>query len=294
MNHTSSPNPLISVIVAVFNRRETLQRCIDSVNTQTYPNKELIIIDGGSTDGTVDVLKANSEIISYWESEKDRGIYHAFNKALTHAQGDWIYFLGSDDYLWENCGLSNIAQGIKNSASSNTTVVYGKVAIVSQSGDVLQVINKPWEQVRNLFLQGCSVCHQGLFHHKSLFEKYGQFDESYPITGDYELLLRELKYKDSQPLFLPDITVAAMQTGGYSTSPEYRIAILQEYARARRKNHVLVLFPISWLWSYVKAVIWLILMNMFDKKTVSYIADRYRVFTGRVAIWDKISQSENN
>ncbi len=107
------------------------------------------------------------------------------------------------------------------------------------------------------------------------------------------MLLRELKSKDNQPLFLPDVTVAAMQTGGYSTSPQYRIAILQEYAKARRKSHVLVLFPISWFWSYVKAVIWLILMNTFNKKTVSYIADRYRVLTGRVAIWDKISQSEN-
>lgn len=293
MSHSSSSTPLISVIVAAFNRSASLQRCIDSVAHQTYPHKELIIIDGGSTDGTVDVLNANNQKIAYWESERDRGIYHAFNKALNHAKGDWIYFLGSDDYLWDTQSLNNIAQEIKNIKDKNIRLVYGKVAIVSQNGNVLQTINKPWRQIKHLFLQGCYICHQGVFHHKSLFEKHGKFDESFPITGDYELLLRELKSKENQPLFLPNITVAAMQTGGYSSSPQHRITILQEYATARRKNHVIV-FPRVWLWSYIKALIWLMLMNTFNKKIVNYIADRYRLLTGRVPIWGKISQSENS
>jgi len=293
MSHSSSSTPLISVIVAAFNRSASLQRCIDSVAHQTYPHKELIIIDGGSTDGTVDVLNANNQKIAYWESERDRGIYHAFNKALNHAKGDWIYFLGSDDYLWDTQSLNNIAQEIKNIKDKNIRLVYGKVAIVSQNGNVLQTINKPWRQIKHLFLQGCYICHQGVFHHKSLFEKHGKFDEAFPITGDYELLLRELKSKENQPLFLPNITVAAMQTGGYSSSPQHRITILQEYATARRKNHVIV-FPRVWLWSYIKALIWLMLMNTFNKKIVNYIADRYRLLTGRVPIWGKISQSENS
>lgn len=292
MSYTSSSTPVISVIVAAFNCSASLQRCIDSVAHQTYPHKELIIIDGGSTDGTVDILKSNDEKITYWESERDRGIYHAFNKALVHARGDWIYFLGSDDYLWDVQSLSNITHEIKKIKDPNVRLVYGKVAIVSQKGDVLQVINKPWNQVKNLFLQGCYICHQGIFQHKSLFEKHGQFDESFPITGDYELLLRELKLKDSQPLFMPTITVAAMQTGGYSSSPQYRISILQEYARARKKNYVLVVFPFAWLWSYIKALIWLMLMNTLSKQGVDYIADCYRYLTGRAPIWIKISQSK--
>lgn len=293
MSFKLSSNPLISVIVAVYNRSESLQRCIDSVASQTYAPKELIIIDGGSTDGTVKILNLNNEKITYWESKSDRGIYHAFNKALTHAKGDWIYFLGSDDYLWDAQALSNVAQEIKNIKDKNIRLVYGKVTIVSQNGDVLQTINKPWSQIKNLFSQGCYICHQGVFQHKSLFEKHGKFDESFPITGDYELLLRELKFKNNQPLFLPNITVAAMQTGGYSSSPQHRITILQEYARARKKNHVLV-FPRIWLWSYIKALIWLVLMSTLNKKTVNYIADRYRFLTGRVPIWSKISQSKNS
>jgi len=75
-------NPLITIIIAVLNSKESLERCIESVSNQTYPNRELIIIDGGSTDGTVEILKNNNDKIAYWESSPDRGIYHAFNKAI--------------------------------------------------------------------------------------------------------------------------------------------------------------------------------------------------------------------
>ncbi len=82
-------NPLISVIMAVYNGADSVRRCIDSVSAQTYQNRELIIIDGGSQDGTTDILKKNNDKITYWESKKDRGIYHAWNKALKHARGEW-------------------------------------------------------------------------------------------------------------------------------------------------------------------------------------------------------------
>ena len=87
-------NPLLTIIVAVFNGAKTLERCIDSVVQQTWPYKELIIMDGGSTDGTVDLLKRYDSKIKYWESRPDRGIYHAWNKALDHAEGEWICFIG--------------------------------------------------------------------------------------------------------------------------------------------------------------------------------------------------------
>lgn len=83
--HDVDAGALISVIVATFNNEGTLQQCIDSVAGQTYPHKELIVIDGGSSDGTVEPLKANKEKIAYWVSEPDRGIYQAWNKALPKA-----------------------------------------------------------------------------------------------------------------------------------------------------------------------------------------------------------------
>ncbi|MDL5501794.1 MAG: glycosyltransferase, partial [Candidatus Methanoperedens sp.] len=86
----------------VYNGAKTLQRCIDSVSNQSYLNKELIIIDGGSTDGTIEILRSSQDKITYWQSGPDNGIYDAWNKALDHARGDWICFLGSDDYLWKS------------------------------------------------------------------------------------------------------------------------------------------------------------------------------------------------
>ncbi|MGZ8195151.1 MAG: glycosyltransferase, partial [Methylosarcina sp.] len=81
--------PLISIVVAVYNGREVLQQCVDSIASQTYKNKELIVIDGGSKDGTVDLLMKNQDRIGYWLSEPDKGIYNAWNKALPKVRGEW-------------------------------------------------------------------------------------------------------------------------------------------------------------------------------------------------------------
>ena len=107
---TSSPAPLISIIVAVFNGKETLQQCIDSVAQQTYQNKELIVIDGGSNDGTLDLLNQNSSRLT-WLSEPDSGVYSAWNKGLARAKGEWVCFLGADDFLWDANVLEQMAVG---------------------------------------------------------------------------------------------------------------------------------------------------------------------------------------
>ncbi len=100
--------PFISIIIAVLNAEKTLRQSIGSISKQTYSNWELIVIDGGSTDGTINILNNNSKSIAYWESKPDKGIYHPWNKALSHANGDWIYFLGDDDFLCENDVLDRI------------------------------------------------------------------------------------------------------------------------------------------------------------------------------------------
>jgi len=284
MNCQSILTPCISVIVAVYNRSETLSRCINSVASQTYLNKELIIIDGASTDGTVDILKSNSEKITYWQSEPDRGIYHAFNKGLNHAKGDWIYFLGSDDYLWDSQTLSQMAEQL-TATPTDVRIVYGKVALVSPKGDVLEVVNKPWEQVKQHFLQGCYICHQGVFHHRSLFEIHGQFDESFKISGVYELLLRELKTKNA--LFFPDVIVAGMQIGGVSSSPENTLVVFKEYAKARQKNAIF-LPPFTGWWGYTKVMLRYRFNQLMGDKSTRYLSDFYRKITGRSSLWTRM------
>lgn len=282
MNH----EPLISVIVAVFNGAQTLQRCIDSVADQTYPHKELIIMDGGSTDGTVDILRVNDDKIAYWKSEPDRGIYHAWNKALDQVKGDWICFLGSDDYFWQLDVLERMREHLVKAASAKICVVYGQVAVVTDQGKVLQIIGKPWEKVQKRFLQIMTIPHTGLMHHKSLFELHGKFDEGFQITGDYELLLRELKVKKAE--FTPNVIVTGMQRGGVSANPANYIQSLKEIARARHKNKVIIMIPVQWMWSYVKAVGRVFLIRLVGDKGAGCLADFYRWLTGRPRYWTKV------
>ncbi len=277
--------PIITVIIAVFNGAAKLQRCLDSLAEQTYPYKELIVIDGGSTDGTIEILKNNNEKITYWESEPDRGIYHAWNKALSKATGDWIIFLGADDYLWNSEVLANAA-GKLVFINSDIRVVYGRVAMVSpQNNEVLQIFNKSWHKSRKKFMQYSNIHHQGIFHHRSLFSEHGLFDDSFKIAGDYELLLRELKNKDAH--FLEDIIISGAQIKGLSSSPENYIKTYREFYKARGKNNITTLpFRLGWL--YVKACIRVILLRTFGEQYSDIIADLYRKVTLRPSIWTRL------
>lgn len=228
--------PLISVVIAVFNGVETLPRCLDSIRSQSYPNKELIVMDGGSTDGTISLLEACTEEIAYWETQPDRGIYHAWNKALARASGDWICFLGADDFFWDRDALASLAAHLP-SAPSAVRVVYGQVAVLSHSGKMVRQEGRSWPQSRAGLAWTLTLPHPGLLHHRSLFDDHGLFDETYRIVGDYELLLRELKPQgpSGEAVFVPRVTVG-FGHGGVSNSPRAMAAMLAEISRARVKH----------------------------------------------------------
>jgi hypothetical protein len=234
-------NPLFTVIVAVLNNKGAIERCIENINNQTYPHKELIIIDGGSTDGTVEILKNNDDKLAYWESKSDSGIYHAWNKALKCARGEWICFLGADDYFWSNNVLTDLCPHLAKAADLQIKIVYGQTARVDRNGCILKLVGKPWEKVSWLMPHGMPLPHTGLMHHQSLFKTHGLFDETFQIAGDYEFLLRELKNSDA--LYVHDIIVAGWQAGGISDQKFLSSHI--EMGRARRKNGFTT--P-SWIW----------------------------------------------
>lgn len=237
---------MISIIVAVYNGEDTLQRCINSVTAQTYPDVELVIIDGASTDGTTDILKRNNDKIAYWISEPDTGISSAWNKGIRHSKGDWILFLGADDFLWEDDILEKIAPRLV----SNYRIVYGRIARMTK--DKISCLDGfSWEHTRKSIIDDgiCTFVHQGIFHSRTIFSLYGGFDESLKITGDYELLIRA--FKDSgEALFLEDLTIVGMETGGVTSDT---IKLVKEVAIARKKNHLKVL-TIPWLISYAWAL----------------------------------------
>jgi glycosyltransferase involved in cell wall biosynthesis len=285
---TAQSEPLISIIVAVRNGAKTLQRCIDSVDNQTYPYKELIIIDGGSTDGTVDFLHDNDDKVAYWESEPDRGIYHAWNKALEHIKGDWIYFLGADDYFWQSDVLERMRWHLVDATTAGVRAVYGQVAIVTKQGDILQIAGKLWGGAEQPLWKKMENIHpQGLMYHKSLFKEHGKFDESFRIAGDVDLSLRVFKATD--PYFINGLIVAAFNYEGISADPLNKAKTLQEIAWAYRKNRV-GLNRLVLLWSYAKAVGHGVLARLIGLRGSSYVADFYRLLTGRSAFWTRIKK----
>ncbi|MBT9168241.1 MAG: PGL/p-HBAD biosynthesis glycosyltransferase [Syntrophomonadaceae bacterium] len=279
MVHINTP-PKISVIVAVLNGKATLQRCIDSIVRQTFHKWEIIAMDGGSADGTVDILKANDDSIAYWESEPDRGIYHAWNKALGHVKGEWICFMGADDFFWNSEVLEKMVPYLEREAA-RTRIVYGRVNVLSENGNLLGQYGRPWGQIRRSFRELASIPHQGVFHHHSLFDVHGKFDESLCIAGDYELLLRELK--EGHAVFVPDIEVAGMQHGGVSSDPIYSLQALREIGRAAKKHEVGGL-RLRWRWVYTKAYVRWLLKCVFGESFAGRITDIYRQLTNRVPL----------
>lgn len=275
--------PLISVIVAVLNGAKTLQRCIDTVVGQSYPHKELLVIDGASTDGTVRILQEQGEKLAYWESTPDRGIYHAWNKALDHIQGEWVCFLGADDFFWDNTTLERLVPHLA-AAYPSIRVVYGKVALVASDGRVLEIRGQPWRRARGPFLQGLPASglpHQGVLHHRSIFQESGLFDESFRIAGDFELQLRTLR--DSAALFVPNDIMAGMGYGGISTNAENALEILREVARARKMNGIQGV-PLLWYWECAKAKARDYLARTAGDRVAQHATNLYRRLTGRQSI----------
>lgn|SRR5690606_11164844 len=162
---------LISVITVCYNAADTLSQCIQSVVDQQFKDIEYIVIDGGSTDGTLEILEVQDDRIAYWRSEPDRGIYHAMNKALKYANGKWLLFLGADDLLLP--GISQMAQVLKD----KHTIYYSKV---------LYEESPVGRKIGGYFLAKNNICHQSILYPKTVFEKY-RFEEKYRLYADHYL-----------------------------------------------------------------------------------------------------------
>ena len=280
-------SPLITIIVAVYNGAETLQRCIDSVAGQTHPNKELIIMDGGSTDGTLNIIKANLQKITYWESKPDKGIYDAWNKALDYARGEWICFLGADDFLWENNVLERLEPHLIR-AYPPSRVLYGRIAVVSR-GKTIEIRHEPWNQKG--FCNKMNVSHSGTMQHHSLFELHGKFDISFKVAGDYDLLLRELK--NNSAYFVEDIITAGIEIGGLSGTMESPTLTFKEHRKARKNNginHLSILIE----WHLFLRSILFFISKLFGNNIANKLADLYRKCIGKPPFFHSLKPGKTN
>ena len=215
-----------SVIIASFNENKNIQFCIDSFENQTYQRKELIVIDGGSTDGTADIIRLNSNKISYWESEPDKGVYHAWNKAIDQVKGNWVYFLGSDDYFKTPFVLDRVASEIKNKHLYDCDLICGSVEMVGDEKN--QIIVPDIKKFPNKMLP-----HQGIFHSSRMFEQGYRFSDEFSIRGDYEFLVRIFSQRQLKMHQLDEI-IAVCKTGGLSSAANVRMKIFHETFTVRK------------------------------------------------------------
>jgi glycosyltransferase involved in cell wall biosynthesis len=189
--------PKINIIIVTYNAAATLQKCLDSIYSQQYPAIDIIIIDGLSTDGTMQLLKDNTAHIAYWKSEKDQGIYDAMNKAIDHITGEWVYFLGADDELFPE--FSEMAYELKDSGN----IYYGSVLSngKKQSGEL-----SPYYMAKG------GIYHQAIIYPECAFRNY-RFNTKYKIAADYELNMRCYKNKHFKFIYKDYIIAKFNHTG---------------------------------------------------------------------------------
>lgn len=222
---------IVSLILTSYNCKENLKRTLKSIEMQDYPRIEVIIIDGLSTDGTVDVIKAYAERTRYkcqWISEKDCGIYDAMNKGLKLAKGDIIAFF-NDLFLIPNA-VSLMAGAIEREGTDGA------------SADLVYATDKKakryWKMGAGKIVSGWMPGHPTLYLRREVYEKYGGYDSSYKCSADYEFMVRILKDGSLRLSYVPT-TILRMYYGGTSTADmgSYWVSLMEAY-RALKNNGV--------------------------------------------------------
>lgn len=200
-----------SVITINYNNCDGLCRTIESVIGQTSDDFEYIVIDGGSTDGSVDVIKDNSSSISYWISERDRGIYHAMNKGVAQAHGDYCIFMNSGDCFHHNRVLELI-----NNCNFTEDIIVGKVS-VNKRGVVISP--PPKGELTFYHLYSGSIPHQGSFIKTDLLRKY-PYDESLKISSDWKFFVQTMIIDNCSVRFVDEYIAKYDLNGLSSDNPQ--------------------------------------------------------------------------
>jgi glycosyltransferase involved in cell wall biosynthesis len=185
MHQPADPAPRLSIIIATRNVVRSFERCLHSIIEQGFKEWEILIADGASTDGTPDMIRKYESHIAWWQSKNDNGIYDAWNQAIAHARGEYVCFLGADDAWADDHVLTRLYSAIGNQ----------EYDLVTSSGLIIEPVTEKrtrfgtaWDHRR--IGRHMVVCHPGLLHRRSLFERYGTFDTRYRIAGDLDFLLR--------------------------------------------------------------------------------------------------------
>jgi glycosyltransferase involved in cell wall biosynthesis len=218
----------LSVITTCKNESANITKTIDSVVAQTYDCYEYIVVDGGSVDGTVNIIKSYKNKITQFISEQDRGIWHAMNKGISLASGEYVYFLNAGDRLFDKETFSNIFSGNERTED----IIYGN--IIDDYGS-RQVQKSYPDTISIRFLLSNMICHQATFIRKELFHKYMSFDERYKFVADYDFLWRCIvKHKVSYKHLAQ--TIAYYDMNGLTSNPDNRDMLVREWLTVHNNN----------------------------------------------------------
>lgn len=232
----------VSIITVCFNSAQTIRDTIDSVSSQNYPDIEYIIVDGGSSDGTVEIIRRYKDKISLFVSEPDRGIYDAMNKGISMASGDVIGMLNSDDFYEDTHVVSDLMRAMEN---ANVDSVFADLVYVDQT-DARRVRryydSSRWSPSRFRF--GWMPAHPTFFVKRQCYVQHGLFSIDYRIAADFELLVR-LLYRMRISYVYVARSVVRMRAGGISTRGFRHSWVLnREIVKACRANGIWTALPI--------------------------------------------------
>lgn len=206
-------SPYISIIIPTYNREKTIDSCLKSIQIQTFQDYEIIIVDGASTDNTLSTIE---KFRSYFNnklkvvSELDKGIYDAMNKGVERSTGKWLYFLGSDDTLYNAKVLENIFNVIYTN-KEDYDIIYGNVQ--------LQPENKLYGEEYSLSIisNRRNICHQAIFYKRKIFVEVGIYNQEYRVAADWDFNLRVFLNKNFKKHYI-DIPVANYSNEGFSST----------------------------------------------------------------------------
>lgn len=226
----------VSIITVVHNNASTIKNAIESVINQSYQNIEYIVVDGASTDGTIEIINNYKHLIAHFISEPDAGIYNAINKGIKLATGDIVGILNSDDFF---CSKNIIEKVVNEFLKDNIDAVYGDVQFVNPNKE--NKIIRYYSSKRfkpSMFKYGFMPAHPSFYAKRSFFNDLGYYKETYKIGADFELLLRFLLKNNLKAKYL-EMPFVTMRTGGVSNrSFKSNLLLNKEILQACRENNV--------------------------------------------------------
>jgi len=222
----------ISIITISYNSSTTIEQTLKAVQNQTYSRIEHIIVDGKSSDNTIDICN-NFKHISKMVSEPDKGVYDAFNKGLKMATGEVVGFLNADDVFCDQYTLKKISEAF----DEQTDCVYANLNYIDNKGKILRKWrSNPYQ--KGAFNKGWMPAHPTFYCRKAIYDQLGGYDDSFHIAGDFELMLRFLEKNNIRSKFIDQILIK-MRAGGLSNSGlASKIKIIKEEIRAFNLNKI--------------------------------------------------------